>query len=297
MSKSSKTYALMCNSYALTATTAASMYLPDPRPAHLPDRNVVGKQSQQHGFTWENSIRQIVFNLPLQKNDTNIHDIPKELNLYNKHENISIKTTGSLRIDCGDILRIMNYNNTVNNMDINTIIIIFYYQTPTHKIIRQIWEMNFNKDLHDYLFGNLPKEVIENYVKGVKSIPTNVKGIEAKNIFNYLDEKAKLQQTYTHKILISPKVDSNQSRVQCSINLNDPNLKDYITYKSPQDKPNLLRNKEIISKIQSGRRSRGGITVSKLKQLCKENSITKYSHLNKNDLITLLRYHNIKFSD
>ena len=270
MSKPSKAYALMCNSC-----------------------NVVGKQSQQHGFTWENSIRQNVFNLPLQKNDTNIHDIPKEQNLYNKHENISIKTTGSSRIDCGDILRIMNYNNT----DKNTIMILFYDQTSTHKIIRQIWEMDFNKDLHDYLFGNLPKEVIENYVKGVKSIPTNVKGEEAKNIFNYLDEKAKLQQTYTHKILISPKVDSNQSRVQCSINLNDPNLEDYITYKSPQDKPNLLRNKEIISKIQSGRRSRGGITVSALKQLCKENSIKKYSHLNKNDLITLLRDHNIKFSD
>ena len=28
-----------------------------------------------------------------------------------------------------------------------------------------------------------------------------------------------------------------------------------------------------------------------------ENSIKKYSHLNKNDLITLLRDHNIKFSD
>ena len=53
-----------------------------------------------------------------------------------------------------------------------------FKQTETQKIVKCIYEIDYNLECHKLLFGNLPKEIIENYVKGVKSIPTNIKGLE-----------------------------------------------------------------------------------------------------------------------
>ena len=92
-------------------------------------------------------------------------------NRFNSNENISIKTTGSFNICCGDILRFFNTFN-----EINTIIVVKYLQKDTQKVIKNTYEINYNEDCHQVLFGNLTKEIIESYVSGVKSIPLNVKG-------------------------------------------------------------------------------------------------------------------------
>ncbi len=209
-------------------------------------------QSQKHGFTFENSTRETIFDLPVEKNNTDKHDIPKEKNKYNKNENCSIKTTGSKTICCSDILRFYNYDFSEQN----TIIVIKYKQTQTEKIVENIYEIDYNRECHKLLFGNLPKEIIQKYVENVKSIPRHIKGDEAKKIFNYLDEKKELKKKYTNIIQINPKVDSSQSRVQCSIPKFEENLKKFIKYKSTIDKPNLLRGKEIIHKIESNKRTR-----------------------------------------
>lgn len=209
-------------------------------------------QSQNHGFTFENSIRQNVFNLPIEKNNTDKHDIPKKKNKYDKNENCSIKTTGSTTICCGDILRFFNYDFSEKN----TIIIIKYKQKETEKIVETIYEINYNEKCHRHLFGNLTNTILEDYVKNVKSIPKNSKGIEAKIKFNYLEEKNKLKKQYTNIIQINPKVDSNQSRVQCSIPNFEINLKNFIKYKSTSFRPNLIRDKLIPNKIESNKRQR-----------------------------------------
>jgi len=56
-----------------------------------------------HGFTFENSIRSKIFNLPKENNSVYIHDIHHSKNILNMNENVSIKTTGSNTICCGDI--------------------------------------------------------------------------------------------------------------------------------------------------------------------------------------------------
>ena len=117
-------------------------------------------------------FEQKIFDLPTQGNDRNVHDIPKQKNKFNSNENISIKATGSLTIYCGDILRFFNYNFT----EINTIIVVKYLQNDTQKVIKNIYEINYNEECHRVLFGNLTKKIIESYVNGVKSIPLNVKG-------------------------------------------------------------------------------------------------------------------------
>jgi len=225
------------------------------------NNNEETKQSQKHGFTFENEIREKVFNLSQESNDRNIHDIPCEKNKFDTNENISIKTTGSQIICCGDILRFYNYN--FNNK--NTMIIIQYIQTETHKTIRNIYEIDYNMECHKILFGNLTEDEIKTYVEGVKSIPSSVKGSEAKNIYNYLYEKKKLSKKYNNIIQINPKVDSSQSRVQCSITNFEKTLKKFITYKSSDENPNIIRDKEIIMSIESGKRTR----ISKRNQISK----------------------------
>ena len=76
----------------------------------------------------------------------------------------------------------------------NTIIVIKYKQIDNHKVIQNIFEIDYCKECHNLLFGTLTREVIEEYVKGVKSIPANIKGVEMQKIFNYLVEKKELKK-------------------------------------------------------------------------------------------------------
>lgn len=249
--------------------------------------------SQGHGFNWENDVRKMVFYLEEEKNNTDKYDIPKEKNKLDKNENVSIKTTGNDCICTSDILRFYNYD--FDNK--NTLILIKYSQNGDNKTIQTIYEINYSKELHTYLFGDLSEQEIINYVSNVKKIPPYIKGDEAKHIFDYLVEQKKIYQNHpTLKLKINPKVDSSQSRVQCSINIKDIPEK-FIKYNSSRDtdKPNFIRGKEIKLSIESPSRKRGDITVAKLKDICKQNKIKGYSKLNKQGLIDLLNKHNINF--
>lgn len=217
--------------------------------------NLQINQSQKHGFTFENEIRTKVFKLDPEVNDRNIHDIPHEKNKLVSNENISIKTTGSDIIHCGDISRFYKYDFNKRNI----MIIIKYIQDKEYKTIKNIYEIDYNSECHKMLFGNLPEDELYSYVKNVKSIPTNVKGDDAKKIYNYLDEKKKLSKKYNNIIQINPKVDSKQSRVQCSIKNFEDTLKQFIIYKSPIDCPNIIRDIPIIKSIYSNKRHRNKI--------------------------------------
>ena len=249
--------------------------------------------SQGHGFNWENEIRKNIFCLEEEKNNTDKYDIPKEKNKLNKNENISLKSTGSECICTSDILRFYNYDFENKN----TIILIKYKQNGNDKIIKNIYEINYSKDLHKILFGDLSEIEIINYVENVKKIPPKVKGEEAKKIFNYLVEQKNIYKNRpTLKLKINPKVDSSQSRVQCSIDIKDIPEK-FIIYNSLRDKgvSNIIRDKEIKISISSPPRKRGGISVEKLKNICRENKIKGYTKFNKQELMNLLDKNNISY--
>jgi hypothetical protein len=238
-------------------------------------------QSQAHGFTWEGDIRVKVFLLSSNKNDTNKYDVVTD------NENCSIKTTGSDNICLSDIQRFYNYNFSKKN----TIFVIKYNQVDDYKIIKNIYEIDYNKKCHEMLFGNLPLSEIEEYNKMVKTIPVKVKGEEATSIFDYLNKKRELVYKYDFQIGINPKVDSSQSRVQCSVNLNV--LSEFITYTSNDETPNLIRGKKIEKQIYSPPRERGGITVKKLKDICRDNGVKGFSKLKKDELISILSSKNL----
>ena len=204
---------------------------------------MVGGQSQKHGFDFENEIRTKVFNLNEEINNLNIYDIPAKDNKFNNNENISIKITQNV-IFCSDILRFYNYDFNQQN----TIIVGKYTQIGEIKNINEIIEIDYNQELHTYLFGTITKEIIEKYIQMIKAIPNGKVTKDDRDY--YINFKKKLMKDYSMNICINPKVDSrNQRRVQCSIKKIPDNFIITRSYDS-------VRGVKINTVLQSGRRIR-----------------------------------------
>lgn len=176
------------------------------------------KQRQAYGFYVENEIREKIFGLEKNNNDTKIHDIPREENKYNNFENISIKTTIKNTIYCGDILRFYDYK--FDNNIINTIIIVKYSCINNYNIISEIIEMNYTEGLHTYLFGSASRAIIADFVKYVKNIPKNIVNCADLTTYrnNCISMSKNIMKSSKMNIAINTKIDSkSQRRVQCSI--------------------------------------------------------------------------------
>jgi len=213
--------------------------------------NLKYKQSQSHGFFWENEIREKVFKLTQIKNDVNKYDIKAENNIFDDNENVSIKVSRTYNICCGDICNFYNYDFNCKN----TIIYIKYDQIKDIKKIREIYEINYNQEMHKLLFGNIKYKKITNYVDNVKELSNGIISKEIRK--NLIITKKYLQTKFNMSININPKIDSNkQRRVQCSI----PNIKLFLE-KYPEfliSKNNLpiIRENKIIDSIISKKRIR-----------------------------------------
>lgn len=205
-------------------------------------------RSQNSGFIFENIIRKHVFNLPEEYNNTDIYDIPCKLNKFDCNENISIKSTSGKNLDCADILRFYDYDLNKKN----TIIILKYKQnTLNTKKICNIYEIDYNLKFHTFIFGEVRRDTLVEYVNMVKSIENGKVIKEVRK--HYLDMKKLIEDSYKMKIKIRPKVDSkNQRRVQCSISNFEVLLENFIKYTSND----TIRNIRIPLEIDSGKRIR-----------------------------------------
>ena len=203
-------------------------------------------QSQSHGLIYDNMIRVNVFKLPACKNDTKKYDVSCSENIFDKEENISIKTSGSKNIDCGDILRFYDLEEGKKV----TIILVRYTQNGNNKKIQEIIEINYNEKLREILFGTIPRSFLEGFVNYVKAIPRGQITKEQKNI--YLKCKNKAQKEFNMRINISPKVDSkNQRRVQCSIPKIDELLHLYPEFIISRTNECIIRGVKIEETIMS----------------------------------------------
>lgn len=248
--------------------------------------------SQLSGFTFENFIRERVFEIPFDPNNTDKYDIPSNKNKFNSNENISIKSSGNGNINCGDIIRFYNYDFNKKN----TIIVVSYEQVNDYKIIKNIYEINYDLKMRDYLFGTISEQELLKYVKLIRNIPKGISGKEIRKSFDYLSMKIELQKKHKMKIIISPKIDSRgQRRVQFSIPKFVNTIKNFIVYKSSPYKINLIRDIEIPIRIESKKRIRGGVSKEELIQICRKNKdkIKGYSLKKKIELEKLLKRLNL----
>lgn len=180
------------------------------------------KQSQSHGKIYEMRIQKEVFNLTEEEMEkhlpTSHYDIEGVFN-NNKNcpnVNISIKSSKSRTIDCGDIIRFLNSTNT-------KLICVKFEQVKKQKIAYE----TICFDLEEYL-SLLEKSMdgdyinwyqrLEEYVHYIKNdLPK--RGRVNQGEYPYLEKKKALSQSLTH-FQINPKVDSKtQRRVQCSIRM------------------------------------------------------------------------------
>ena len=247
-------------------------------------------QSQAAGFLFENILRQEVFGVKVDTNNTDIHDIPAgQGKNKNVNENISIKfIKENAPIYCGDIMRFLSYNHANEE---NTILFAFWKQEGEYKVITRICEINYCKELREHFIGNLPLEVIVEYIDNIKKLPLDIEKSEKLKIFDYKNEKKKIQNKYPScNIQINPKVSKTNRRVQASIRYDNIPEK-YIKYDSKKENslPNVVRGITLSKdRFYSPPRKRGGLTKSKLKDFCKKKGIKKYSSLKKNDLIDFI---------
>jgi hypothetical protein len=225
--------------------------------ASVPSIKIVEKvknQSQKFGFDIEKQVKEKSFKIPFEGNDTNIHDIESKDNKFNNNENISIKTSKIDKIELGDIERVYKYNFE----EINTILLILYTQKLFYKVITEIREYNYTKEMHNKIFGKCPLNTLNDYVNKVKELPKHKNGKELKeDYFDYLEEKKKIQKKYDMELVINPKVDSKtQRRVQCTVKLKD--IEEFLTLntKVSKDEDCIVRGEKITRSYNSPPRKR-----------------------------------------
>ena len=109
--------------------------------------------------------------------------------------------------------------------------------------------------MRNILFGNIPREELEEYVNFIKSIPSGKAPKEIRD--EYIKRKKDIQKKYDMKINISPKVDSNkQRRVQCSIPKTEQLLKKYPQFVISKTTEPIVRGIQITPAIKSPKRVR-----------------------------------------
>ena len=240
--------------------------------------NWKGKQVQRHGYDREQEIREDCFNLPpAKKQDTDKYDV----NLPNDKTYISIKTTINNTVPGADILRVYDYLYDLVKGFMIFMIIVKQIQVGDYKQISDVIEIQFTKEFHSYLFGNITRDKLKEYVDYIQSIPS---GREARDKTANERQKRKLalRTKYNLGLTINPKVDSKkQRRTQCSFSL--LKVKPYITYQSSihsdSKKPNICRGVELKLKIYSPPRNKKDptkmfkIKTAKYYEWCKENKI------------------------
>jgi hypothetical protein len=219
---------------------------------------IATSESQGHGKAFEVDIQKRCFVMTDEEIRTYpsnaIYDIRKEHNRINKR-NISIKVSGGMNIDCGDIKRFL----TSEDMDI---ICVIYKQEGSIKISVKTIVFKF-EDFIKILKTDVVKfcgisydewlqKVIE-YDTYVKVLPKEYypssKLIPQKDR-EHLNKKAPLCSKIRY-FNIAPKIDNDQQRVQCTINLNQIKELTMNIYEG-----GVLYDKEYTKTINSGTRTR-----------------------------------------
>ena len=200
-------------------------------------------ESQSHGKTIENNIKSNIYKVNGKYSHTSVHDINStDNNITGK--NVSVKTTcSSKKIDCGDMLRFINLDNT-------EIVVAFYNQEGDYKIIKKTFVVDYDKFLEKLKLDIKSEYNIdyEDWVNSIKGYDRNIKNIPNGRVE---DKWYKLNKPPTpYYFNICSKVDSeSQRRVQCSIT-------DFTGFIIQENDGSILHTREYNNKYFSSKRIR-----------------------------------------
>jgi hypothetical protein len=175
-------------------------------------------KNQLHGKFFEKDFLKQYYRLSeevIQKiPNTSIFDLPIGIA---SNENVSIKTTKSKCICLGDVKRIFQYIQNLNNGEKIKLFILEYKQQGVFKNLKFIYEINFNQQFHKELFSNINLSEIQKVIQYIKSIPSGRASDQCKKEYKKF---CKILSVDSGKIKYNPKVDSkNQRRLQCSFDI------------------------------------------------------------------------------
>lgn len=203
-------------------------------------------ESQAHGFTWENHIKDI-YGIQTVANYTRKNDIDPDENKIDGCA-VSIKTSGGISVDMGDARRIFE----ATGGDPYRMVVVKYDQIDNRKVLASVLEVDLT-GAREILFGDLTYQEISDFHEELKRIPP---GRVQKEDKLYLSRSAELNRK-SKEIILRPKVDSKkQRRLQCSFTNIDYFCHNYPSRLLYRSSEGIFKGVQMPTTIDSGRRTR-----------------------------------------
>ena len=184
--------------------------------------NTTPRGVQMHGKQWENEIISVVVspsNLEeaFSQPHTAVHDIPRHLNKANPLVNVSIKATGTNRIEFGDAKR------TITNIEKQhspiEAIVVSYSQSGNTKIPKNVIRIDLTKG-RNALLGSIPSEELHRRI--------NELDLMVKNGDSQYLTKAKELQKYMKQhgasLVVAPKIGNKAKGRSGRLQISLPNI-------------------------------------------------------------------------
>ena len=202
--------------------------------------------SQQHGFTWEDEIKNNVFHVVDRVGYTAIDDIPES---FNNGTPASIKTYGASTVFFSDAIRM--FQNT--GREKYEAICLHYDQEDETKTLTHIAEVDLSAS-RNLLFGEITLLELQALDREIKSLPKGKLTDEARAAIHAHKDRLNAKSGW---MKLSPKMDSgSQRRLQCSL----PKFPTFLSENSArilyQTKDGKLRGVQLTKTIESGKRKR-----------------------------------------
>jgi len=211
---------------------------------------------QGHGKEWENQIISVVVSPSRHAeayglSHTAIHDIPKELNKKNPGTNVSIKATGTNKIDFGDARRTIN--NIHNENSPLEAIVVKYKQRGNQKIPQSVYRIDLTKG-KDKLLGDIPKEELDEKINKLDAMVK--KGDPAYK--TYAKEVQKYMFSKGSVMILTPKKGNQEKKRAGRLQISLSNVE-----KFARDNPHLVEENreckvydtECLTTLESARRT------------------------------------------
>lgn len=187
--------------------------------------NTTPRGVQMHGKQWENEIISVVVspsNLEeaFSQPHTAVHDIPRHLNKANPLVNVSIKATGTNRIEFGDAKR------TINNIEKQDspieAIVVSYSQSGNTKIPKNVMRIDLTKG-RNALLGSIPSielhERIDKLDRMVKTGDPRYK-TEAKILQQFMKQNGAA-------LVVAPKIGNKEKGRSGRLQISLPNIRKF----------------------------------------------------------------------
>jgi hypothetical protein len=160
---------------------------------------------QNHGFVFENWVKNILGVAKLASNYTQKWDIPGETP-------VSVKCMGLTNaLEFGSTVRIWEINETF------TLVVGRWEQVGFKKVIRSIDEIDITPDILIKMKGNITLEELRDFDKKIKSFPAGKDG--QKSGIEYARKWKAERKDKMGLLTITHKIDSkDQRRIQCNLN-------------------------------------------------------------------------------